>query len=382
MTSPPPLASASPLRVLYCIDAMVHGGTEKQLAALIAGLDRTRVLPALCTLKPSTIDLAPLDCPAIEVGFRSFRSPDALRAIRRLRRFILERRIDVIQTYFQDSTLLACLSSLRTPVRARIATFRDMGFWRTPAKVAQLRLAYPAFDGFIANAPAVAQRVHEADRIPLEKIEVIPNGVVMGPCPPQSRAATRPVVGIVANLDRPVKRVDLFLDAARQVRDAVGDVEFVIVGDGHLRPDLVEQARRCGISAAVRFAGSVADARAEIRRFSVGVIASDSEGLSNAILEYMAEGVPAVARAVGGNADAILDGETGRLVDGADPRALSDAIVGLLRNDARRRHMGARARAIADARFSMGACVRRHEAYYERIVSRAPATARLAWSAR
>lgn len=382
MTSRPSPAPASPLRVLYCIDAMVHGGTEKQLAALIAGLDRKRVLPALCTLKPSTIDLASLDCPVIDVGFRSFRSPDALRAIRRLRRFVVEQRIDVIQTYFQDSTLLGCLSSLRTPVRARIATFRDMGFWRTPGKVAQLRLAYPAFDGFIANAPAVAQRVHEADGIPLEDIEVIPNGVIMGPLPPASDAATRPVVGIVANLDRPVKRVDLFIEAARHVRQAIGDVEFVIVGDGHLRPGLTEHARRCGIAGALRFAGSLADARPEIRRFSVGVIASDSEGLSNAVLEYMAEGVPAVARAVGGNADAILDGETGQLVASADPRALSEAIVGLLRNGARRRHMGERARALVEARFSMAACVRRHEAYYEQIVSRAPATARLAWSVR
>src|SRR4029079_18188691 len=111
-----------------------------------------------------------------------------------------------------------------------IASFRDMGFWRTPGKVAQLRLAYPNFDGFIANSPAVAQRIHELDRIPLEKIEIIPNGVATA-SGVHSRNGV-PVVGIVANLDRPVKRVDLFLEASRLIQNAVGRVEFVVVGEG------------------------------------------------------------------------------------------------------------------------------------------------------
>ena len=361
--------AASPIRVLYCIEAMVHGGTEKQLAALLQGLDRRRIAPALCTLKPSSMDLAPLECPTIELGFRTFRSPVAFDCVRRLRRFIIEQRIDVVQTYFQDPTLIAWLASMGTPVRARIATFRDLGFWRTRAKTTQLRLAYPSFDGFLVNSSAVARHVHEADGIPLERIEVIPNGVVM----PDRRAADDGdavlVVGVVANLDRPVKRVDLFLEAARQVLNAVPRARFVVVGDGHLRPALIEQAQRLEIGAATSFVGSVTNVRAEIERFSVGVIPSDSEGLSNAILEYMAAGIPTVARAVGGNAEVVADGETGRLVAGSDPGALAAAIVALLEDQGARRRMGACARATAERRFSMDACVRRHEAYYERVLA-------------
>jgi glycosyltransferase involved in cell wall biosynthesis len=367
-----------PVRVLYCIEAMVHGGTERQLAALLRGLDRTRITPALCLLKPSSMDLRTLDCPVLELGFHSFRTPAALGCLRRLRRFIVDERIDIVQTYFQDPTLMAWLASMWTPVRARIASFRDMGFWRTSAKVAQLRLAYPSFDGFIANSPAVARHVHQLDGIPLERLEIIPNGVEISPRAAAGRPL-RPVVGIVANLDRPVKRVDLFLEAARLVRDVIDDVEFVVVGDGYLREPLREQAQRLGLAEVVRFTGSLPDAAVEIRRFSIGVISSDSEGLSNAILEYMAAGVPTVARAVGGNAEAVIDGETGLLVEGGEPRALADAVVTLLRDERRHRLMGERARAVAERGFSMEICVRRHEAYYEKVLAAAARPGHRTW---
>ncbi len=369
----------TPLRVLYCIEAMVHGGTEKQLAALIRTVDRRRVEPSLCVLKPSSMDLRSLDCAVLELGFRTFGSPAAVGCLRRLRRFILDQQVDLVQTFFQDPTLLGWLASVRTPVRARIASFRDMGFWRTPAKVAQLRLAYPNFDGFIANSPAVARRMHDLDRIPLGKIEVIQNGVDMVAARVVPNAV--PVVGIVANLDRPVKRVDLFLEAARVVRDAVGDVEFVVMGDGQLRPALVAQAERLGLTGQVRFLGSVTNVAEEIRRFDVGVISSDSEGLSNAILEYMAAGVPTVARAVGGNADAVIDGKTGHLVDSDRAEPVARAILALLGDEHARRRMGDCARGVAERSFSMDACVGRHLDYYARLLASVPVrSTRVAWS--
>ena len=368
------------IHVLFCIEAMVHGGTEKQLATLIRGLDRRRIEPSLCVLKPGTMDLAALDCEVIELGFRTFRSPATLGCVRRLRRFIHEQHIDIVHTCFQDPTLLGWLASLRTPVQARVAAFRDMGFWRTPAKVAQLRLAYPWFQGFIANSNAVARQVHEADGIPLDRIHVIPNGVAM--TPPRARVTSAaPVVGIVANLDRPVKRVDLFLSAARLVHDSLPTARFVVVGDGHLRPAFERQAAALGLTSSVRFTGSLERPAEEIGRFDVGVICSDSEGLSNAILEYMAAGVPTVARAVGGNAEAVSDGETGYLVQDDGPAPLARALLRLLTDDRERRRMGEQARAIAERAFSVDVCIRRHEAYYSRLLATcAVRSARMAWS--
>jgi glycosyltransferase involved in cell wall biosynthesis len=361
MTEPPGI------RVLYCIESMLHGGTEKQLAALIQTLDRQRVVPALCTLKPSTMDLAPLRCPVIELDFVSFRSPSAVRSMHRLRRFITRHQINVVQTFFQDPTILGVLASIATGVQVRIVTFRDLGFWRTPMKVAQLRLVYPLVHGFIANARAVAERVHQLDAIPLDKIEIIPNGVEV-PDLPASRLDAAPVVGIVANLDRPVKRVDLFLESARLVADALPEATFVVIGDGHLRAGLEALAQRLGIAQRVRFLGSVKAVGPEVAKFDVGVLSSDSEGLSNSILEYMASGVPTVARDVGGNAELIANGETGIIVSDDTPQALSAAIIGVLRDSVLRRRLGARAREVVRESYSIAACARRYERYYTSLL--------------
>jgi L-malate glycosyltransferase len=354
------------IRVLYCIESMVHGGTEKQLGMLINNIDRARVEPFLCTLKPSTMDLGMLDCESIELGFRTFRSPAALGAIRRLRRFMMSRRIDLVQTFFQDPTLIGLLGSARTAVRSRVATFRDMGFWRTPAKVAQLRFAYRFFDGFIANSEAVAAQVHRLDGIALTDIEVIPNGIAVDASALADRTRNAvPVVGVVANLDRPVKRVDLFINAAALVhRAAAGRVRFVVAGDGHLRPALEERARQLGLSGAIQFLGNVPDVRTHLRRFDVGVLCSDSEGMSNAILEYMAEGVPTVVRNVGGNAELVAEGETGLLVEDDQAESIAGRIVELLREPQRAGAIAANAHAMVMERFSISAHVRRHERYY------------------
>lgn len=360
--SPP----AEPVPVLYCIERMLYGGTEKQLAALVGGLDRSRFAPTMCTLRPSAMDLSTLGCPVIELNMGSFASPATVAAILRLRRFILERRIRLVQTFFQDPAIVGFLASLGTCCRTRVGSFRDLGFWRTPIKVLQLRLVYPHFDGFIANAQAVALRAHQLDGIPLDRIEVLHNSVAV----PAERARREEpaVVGIVANLDRPVKRVDLFIRAAALVLRRVPSTRFVVIGEGHLRAGLVELARDLGLGGAISFQGSVSDVTPHVASFTVGVICSDSEGLSNAVLEYMAAGVPPVVRDVGGNGEVVVDAVNGRLVDSRRPEDLADAIVGLLLHPDEWSRMSERCRQTVKERYSLEACVRNHQRYYSRLL--------------
>jgi glycosyltransferase involved in cell wall biosynthesis len=347
---------------------MLYGGTEKQLATLIRGLDRSRFAPALCTLRPSVMDVSMLDCPVIELNMHSFRSPRTLAHIVRLRRFMSEKRIQLVQTFFQDPTIVGLLAAVGTECRARVCSFRDLGFWRTPLKVLQLRLAYPHFDGFIANSRAVALRAHELDRIPLDRIEVLYNGVAM----PAQRACWRgegaPVIGIVANLNRSVKRVDLFVRAAALVRGRIPAARFVVVGDGSLRTGLAWLADELLLGESITFLGSLQDVGPHVASFDVGVISSDSEGFSNAVLEYMAAGVPAVVRNVGGNSEVVEDYITGRLVDSDRPQDLADAIVSVLLSPDMWGTMSVRSREVARERYSLEACVQGHQRYYSRLL--------------
>lgn len=357
-----------PLRVLYCIDAMDRGGTELQLAALIEHLDRRRVAPVLCTLRGAAADVPQPSCPSFEARFTSFASPGLWSCVQRLRRFVDEQRIDVVHAFFQDPVILGFLASAGRPATARVASLRDMGFWRTPGKLLRLRLVYPRYHGFIANSRSVAERFHELAHISLEKIAVISNGV--RPCAARSRTpGADAVVGIVANLNREVKRVDLFLRAARLVADSLPGTRFVIVGGGRLERSLRELCSTLRLDAAVSFRGEVPDPETEVRSFDLGVLTSDSEGLSNSILEYMAAGIPTVARRVGGNDELVAHGETGLLVDGESPREIARAILLLLNDPQARACMGERARTVARTQFGLDACARKHEAYYADLVS-------------
>jgi glycosyltransferase involved in cell wall biosynthesis len=107
--------------------------------------------------------------------------------------------------------------------------------------------------------------------------------------------------------------------------------------------------------------GSVPD---YLARMSVACLSSLSEGLPNAILEYMAAGLPVVATDVGGNSELVADGVTGYLVRGRTPEAFAEPIIRLLRDDALRTAMGQKGLERARTEFDLSAAVRRLEHFY------------------
>jgi glycosyltransferase involved in cell wall biosynthesis len=108
----------------------------------------------------------------------------------------------------------------------------------------------------------------------------------------------------------------------------------------------------------------VADVPSFLAGLDVAVLPSRAEGMSNAVLEYMAAGRPIVATAVGATPELLADGEHGLLVPPGDPAALAAAIGKLLRQPELARRLGAAARRRARERYSREAMVRRFEAFY------------------
>lgn len=288
-------------RILYLIDRLHTGGTERQLLELINGLDRDRFEPHVGVLNlPGGCHFDALDVPKFNLGFSSFYRPSLVQSVWRLIRYIRQQRIQLVQTFFQDPFLLAALSKPFHKARL-IGSFRDMGFWRTRQQTVKMRLAYPAFDGFIANSKAVRDQFVAADGLDPAKFAVIYNGIDLATVPPRpAQPSSPPVVGIVANLNRPVKRVQDFVEAAAIVHRLKPDVRFCVVGGGHLQPTLEQRARDLGLGNAIIFIGLVDDPLRYIANWSIGVITSETEGFCNAIVEYMACGLPVVATAAGG----------------------------------------------------------------------------------
>lgn len=191
----------------------------------------------------------------------------------------------------------------------------------------------------------------------------------------QARAALgwddAPVALAVGSLTE-VKRHALLLQAWPAVRARVPSARVVLAGDGPLRAGLQEAARALGPGAA-QLLGERHDVPRLLAAADVFVLPSRSEGLSLSLVEAHGAGRPSVACDVGGNAEVLLDGVTGRLVPSGDAGALAGALAALLRDAPLRERLGAAARARWLAEFTHAAMVARYVELYRELRELAPA---------
>jgi phosphatidyl-myo-inositol dimannoside synthase len=174
-------------------------------------------------------------------------------------------------------------------------------------------------------------------------VQVIPPGVDL-PTDASAIHADRPTVVTVAKLDYSYKGHDVLIQALAKLRAVVPDVDWVVVGDGRLRPALEAMASAAGLSDSARFVGEVPDVLRDywLRRADVFAMPSrlPGEGFGIAYLEANAYGKPVVGANVGGPREAIEDGVSGVLVDPNDPGAVADALARLLGDPAYAQRLG------------------------------------------
>lgn len=348
----------SRLRVAFFIDKWRPGsGTENQLQGLISHLAPDHIDAQLFTLReplaPEHREMFP--CPCECMGIQSLFHPRALLRLPQIAARLRRECFDVAMIYFVDSNLYFVPACRLAGIPAVVVNRRDMGYWYEPGLLRKLNLINRWATHFLVNAAAVKEQVVQHEHFAADRIGVIPNGmwdaehrhrmeVAGAGDPPVGFPTSGPVVGITASL-RQVKRIDRFLEMAAQVVADVPEARFVIAGQGHLRDQLQAQAADLGLANAVVFLGQVQDIPALLGHLAVGVLTSESEGLSNSLIEYGLAGVPTVAFAVGGNAEVVQEGQTGYLVPASVSAALAERVIGLLRDEDLRRSMSRTARA-------------------------------------
>jgi phosphatidyl-myo-inositol dimannoside synthase len=161
--------------------------------------------------------------------------------------------------------------------------------------------------------------------------------------------ADRPTVLTVARLHDSYKGHDRLIEALPLIRARVPDLECVVIGDGRLRPSLESLAAEHDVSDSIRFLGRVPDSERDTWLSRAHVFAMPSrlptgkaggEGFGIVYLEAGAHKLPVVAGNVGGAVDAVVNGETGLLVDPNDPKAIGEAVTELLLDPARAAALG------------------------------------------
>lgn len=363
-----------PARVCFMIDRLSRAGTESQLLALIRSLDRERVQPSLVLLDGND-DLSrllePDDCSILRLGLQSLVGRSTLSAVARLTRFWRKHRVDVLQTYFLDSTYfgvpLARLCGIRKIVRVR----NNLGYWLTERHRRLGRWMGRLADLTLTNSESGKQALMEKESLHPEKIMVLENGVDLerfANAPPPFSNPEMVRIGVVANL-RPVKNIDGLIRAATRLKAMHHPLRFEVAGDGEQRIELETLIRDHALSDTFHLLGSVNDVPAFLARQDIAVLCSHSEGMSNALLEYMAAGRAIVATDVGANARLIAHQRLGLIVPPGDDTALTDALVWLIEHPDEARNMAAAARCEVENKFSRDAMVRRFESFYRQLIA-------------
>jgi glycosyltransferase involved in cell wall biosynthesis len=234
---------------------------------------------------------------------------------------------------------------------------------------------------FVAISKAVESELHEAWRTgtmrasrhvdassgtPAEpRIVSIPNGVPVPPVPWQRRPDWRasPRAAFVGRL-APEKGLDTLIAAWPSVRAEHPDARLLLIGEGPQRPALEAQARALGLTLgpgqAVELPGVAANPTAALRDADLFVLPSREEGMSIALLEAMALGIPLVASSIPGNRRIVSDFKHGRLTPPDDPQGLARVINEQWASFDRAFHMSRAARSRVEQEFSIRSVARKH----------------------
>jgi len=353
----------------------ITAGTEKQLIRMIEKIDRNEYDPYLiCLWQSAWMKKNILPCPVKILGYRGLIKWNIFRVLAELRRFVRDKEIRIVHVFSVDPIFVACLAWLFGKERpVLISSRRDIGLGDEPWYywVYDLLLTYVnrRFNAIVANSRNVKDHVIAKERLSEGKIRVIYNGIDLGlnsvEASPRRTETVRIV--LVANM-KPVKRIDLFLEAFKRVKESVDGIriEGIILGDGPGREGFEAMATRLGIEKDVLFAGGVSDVYSYLRNVDIGVSCSDREGLSNAILEYMSFGLPVVATAVGGTPE-LVDDSNGICVPPGDPDALAEALRSLAIAPEIRRSLGAMSLEKIRSRFSWERTMAELQGFYREL---------------
>jgi glycosyltransferase involved in cell wall biosynthesis len=203
---------------------------------------------------------------------------------------------------------------------------------------------------------------------------LIYNGLDTAQLPTTSREQTRARLGVldatlvfvtVANLIPYKGHLDL-VEAFGRLKGRIPDYwKLLVVGrDDGAGAAVKALAASRGIAENVSYLGSRDDISELLVASDIGLLASHQEGFSNAVIECMYAGLPMIVTDVGGNAEAVIDGETGIVVPPQDPVSFGEAIARLAKDPILRRSYGVNGRRRVEAHFSLNSCVSRYEALY------------------
>lgn len=345
----------STVRVLWLAKGLGRGGAEMLLVSLARAMDSEAVeleVAYVLPLKDALVER--LRSEGVVVRLLGSGSPVSW--VPALRKLLASGGFDVVHTHAPVIGAAARVLAPRATVMAHTehnvwGRYRRLSRWANAVTLGRNTQVWAVSEGVAGSirdwrprsrrAP-VKVMLHgvdplEARRGPEARTEALAKlGMHDGPF----------TVGTVGNLT-PKKDHDTLLQAFARLRRHHGDARLLIIGTGPREQHLRSLIRQLRLEDSVRLLGLRDDVLEILPALDVFALSSLHEGLSIALIEALATGLPVVATRVGGIPEVIADGRDGLLVPPASPDALHEAIERIVNDPDLRRRLGDRATARA-----------------------------------
>jgi glycosyltransferase involved in cell wall biosynthesis len=329
-------------RILHLITRLPIGGAERLLLGILRNLDPTQFVSVVCCIQDRgelAEEAEAMGIPVIALNLMQRGGHDRL-VVPALRKLMREQRIDLVHTHLYHANLYGRLAAHKEGIPAIASvhnTYKKRKWYR------HLINRWLARKTFVVTAGSedVERDLLEVDRLPRNKVVRLPNSIdlsrvetAMSVAEAKQRfgfAATDIVIGTVGRVEEQ-KGHRFLLEAFAKLRQRPDGerLKLLLVGDGRLLPQLRDSASRLGIAEVCCFPGGIARLAEVYRAIDLFALPSLWEGLSLAMLEAMASGLPMVATEVGGARDVLGDSQFGLLVPPHDAGALEATLGRLL----------------------------------------------------
>jgi glycosyltransferase involved in cell wall biosynthesis len=363
------------VRVALLIESDGPGGAEAVVLALADGLRErgATVLPVVFADGEGWLTgrLRSAGFPVFSPTI-SRRIPFDISVVTQLVQWTRQERINVLHTHELMMGVYGGLVGAIARIPHLITLHGGTRFASAAHRRWAMKLSAMSASAIVGVSASTCEHISSALGLPRSRVTLVPNGVSVGS---GSRDRTRALLALapdeklflgVGNLYK-VKGHAVLIEAATRLAclEGVPPWRIAIAGRGDEEATLRRMIQAAGLGDRVVLLGLRNDIPDLLAAADGWVMPSLSEGLPMALLEAMFAGLPTICTAVGGIPSLVIPGETGFLVPPSDPDALSGAILRLLSDAKSAKVLGANAKRLAEANYSLATMVERYLALYD-----------------
>lgn len=318
------------LKVLFVMPSLIGGGAEHVVVHLANGLVQKNYKVTVALTKSSEIYYS-LD-PQIEVHYVEINNATPIQQIKFIREEIYKVRPQTVISFLAVTNMYTLLATVGFKIKVIVSERND------PRKTIKNNLSWKCLRGILyLRASTIVFQTKEAMGVFNSAIRrkgvIIPNPLP-DKIPARYTGSREKRLVTVARLARE-KNIPMLLRACRKVFEQYPEYILEIYGEGGLEHDLKRYAKELGIASHVLFKGFVNNIPEKIRTATAFLLTSDYEGISNAMLEAMATGLPCICTdcPIGGARKYINSMKNGILVPVGDEKAVEDAVLKVIGNE-------------------------------------------------